>query len=199
MAQHTWTFSCIYSSLLHLWLFGVLETAVVLIHRDKLITGAVLTMPYLIMLSLTVIAAVTGCAEWIRRLPLPRSARVAMPGLVRGLQAAFVVVVGFIAAVVLYGPASVHDGRYFPVPLTSLRSARWACSTCRSACRPYPYSPSRERPPWPPTCRGTIVPLIVIVIATLLYLGSFHFSGRPRRIVYLGTYLVVLAGTAELA
>jgi uncharacterized membrane protein len=46
--------------------------------------------------------------------------------------------------------------------------------------------------------RGTIVLLVVIVIATLLYLGSFHFSGHPRRIVYLGTYLVVLAGTIAI-
>ncbi len=42
-----------------------------------------------------------------------------MPGLVRGLQGAFVIVAGFIAAVVLDGPASAHDARYFPVPLTS--------------------------------------------------------------------------------
>jgi hypothetical protein len=119
VAQHTWTFACVYSSLLYLWLFGVLETAVVLIHRDKLITGAVLTVPYLIMLGLTVIAAVIGCAEWIRRRPSLRSGGVPMPGLVRGLQVAFVIVVGFIAAVVLYGPASAHDARYFPVPLTS--------------------------------------------------------------------------------
>ena len=46
--------------------------------------------------------------------------------------------------------------------------------------------------------RGTIVLLVVIVIAILLYLGSFHFSGHPRRIVYLGTHLVVLAGTTAI-
>jgi hypothetical protein len=45
--------------------------------------------------------------------------------------------------------------------------------------------------------RGTIV-LVVIVIATLLYLGSFPFSGHPRRIVCLGTYLVVLAGATAI-
>jgi hypothetical protein len=35
------------------------------------------------------------------------------------------------------------------------------------------------------------------VIATLLNIGIFHFSAHPRRIVYLGTYLVVLAGTTS--
>ena len=198
VAQHTWTFSCVYSSLLYLWLFGVLESAVVLIHRDKLITGAVLTVPYLTMLGLTVIAAVTGCSEWIYRRPPLRSGGVAMPGLVRGLQAAFVIVVGFIAAVVLVGPASAHDARYFPVPLTSFTLGALgvfylSLSLSVLSMLGQPGMATLATYLW-----GTIVLLVVIVIATLLYLGSFHFGGHPRRIVYLGTYLVVLAGTIAI-
>jgi hypothetical protein len=34
--QHTWTFARVYTLLLYLWLFGVLETVVVIIHRNKL-------------------------------------------------------------------------------------------------------------------------------------------------------------------
>ena len=37
--QHTWTFARVYTLLLYLWLFGVLETVVVIIHRDKLPAG----------------------------------------------------------------------------------------------------------------------------------------------------------------
>jgi hypothetical protein len=198
VAQHTWTFSCVYSSLLYLWLFGVLETAVVLIHRDKLITGAVLTVPYLVMLGLTVIAAVTGFAEWIRRRPPLRSGGVAMPGLVRGLQAAFVIVVGFIAAVVLAGPASAHDARYFPVPLTSFTLGALGVFYLSLSLSVLSMLAQPGMATLATYLRGTIVLLLVIVIATLLYLGSFHFSGHPRRIVYLGTYLVVLAGTITI-
>jgi hypothetical protein len=46
--------------------------------------------------------------------------------------------------------------------------------------------------------RGTVVLVAVIVIATLLYVGIFHFGAHPRRIVYLGTYLVVLAGAIAI-
>lgn len=198
VAQHTWTLFSVYSSLLYLWLFGVLETAVVLIHRDTLITGAVLTLPYLIMLGLTVIAAVTGCAQWIRRRPPLRSGGVAMPGLVRGLQAAFVIVVGFIAAVVLYGPASAHDARYFPVPLTSFTLGALGVFYLSLSLSVLSMLTQPGTATLATYLRGTIVLLVVIVIATLLYLGSFHFSGHPRRIVYLGTYLVVLAGTIAI-
>jgi hypothetical protein len=198
VAQRIWTFSCVYSSLLYLWLFGVLETAVVLIHRGKLITSAVLTVPYLIMLGLTVIAAVTGCAEWIRRRPPLRSGGVAMPGLVRGLQAAFVIVVGFIAAVVLYGPASAHDARYFPVPLTSFTLGALGVFYLSLSLSVLSMLTQPGTATLATYLRGTIVLLVVIVIATLLYLGSFHFTGHPRRIIYLGTYLVVLAGTIAI-
>jgi hypothetical protein len=198
VVQHTSTVSSVYSSLLYLWLFGVLETAVVLINRDKLITGAVLTVPYLIMLGLTVIAAGTGCAEWIHRRPPLRSGGLAMPGLVRGLQAGFVVVVGFIAAVVLAGPTPAHDARYFPVPLTSFTLGALGVFYLSLSLSVLSMLGQRGTATLATYLRGTIVLLVVIVIATLLYLGTFHFGGHPRRIVYLATYLVVLAGTLAI-
>ena len=36
---------------------------------------------------------------------------------------------------------------------------------------------------------------MIIVIATLLNIGAFHFGAHPRHIIYLATYLVVLVGT----
>jgi len=67
--QHTWTFARVYTLLLYLWLFGVLETVVVVIHRDKLAAGAALTIPYLITLGLSVVAASLKKKDWRRRRP----------------------------------------------------------------------------------------------------------------------------------
>src|SRR5215472_2366955 len=69
IVQHTWTFARVYTLLLYLWLFGALETVVVIIHSDKLAAGAPLTAPYLITLGLTVVAALAGLADWWRRRP----------------------------------------------------------------------------------------------------------------------------------
>ena len=52
-----------YTLLLYLWLFGVLETVVAIIHRDKLATGAALTVPYLITLGLTAVAALASASS----------------------------------------------------------------------------------------------------------------------------------------
>jgi len=198
VAQHTWRFASVYTLLLYLWLFGVLETGVVLIHRDKLITGAVLTIPYLIVLGLTVIAAAAGLSEWARRRPPLRSGGIAMPGLVRGLQVGFVIVVGFIAAVVLDGPAPAHEAHYFPVPLTSFTLGALGVFYLSLSLSVLAMISQPGMDTLATYLRGTIVLLVVIVIATLLYVGTFHFGAHPKRIVYLGTYLVVLVGTIAI-
>jgi hypothetical protein len=198
VAAHTWKLAAVYPSLLYLWLFGVLETVVVLVHRGKLITGAVLTVPYLIVLGLTVIAAAAGLAEWIRKRPPLRSGGIAMPGLVRGLLVAFVLVVGFIAIVVLNGPAGAHDARYFPQPLTSFTLGALGVFYLSLSLSVLAMVSQPRMDTLASYLHGTIVLLVIIVIATLLYLGIFHFAAHPRRIVYLATYLVVLAGTTAI-
>ena len=45
---------------------------------------------------------------------------------------------------------------------------------------------------------ATVGLIIVIVIATLVFTGIFGFGAHPRHIVYLATYLVVLAGTVAI-
>ena len=69
IVQHTWTFARVYTLLLYLWLFGALETVMVIIHGDKLAAGAALTAPYLITLGLTVVAALAVLADWWSRRP----------------------------------------------------------------------------------------------------------------------------------
>jgi hypothetical protein len=46
--------------------------------------------------------------------------------------------------------------------------------------------------------RGAIGLVVIIVIATFLNIGIFHFSAHPRHIVYLATYLVVMIGSVGI-
>jgi uncharacterized membrane protein YecN with MAPEG domain len=46
--------------------------------------------------------------------------------------------------------------------------------------------------------RGAIGLVAIIVIATLLNIGIFHFSAHPRHVVYFATYVVVMIGTVVI-
>jgi hypothetical protein len=196
--QHTWTFALVYTLLLYLWLFGVLETVVVVIHRDKLVAGAALTIPYLITLGLTVAAALAGLADWRRRRPPRQGGGATMPGWVRTLQIIFVVAVAFIAAVVLYGPKTAMNARYFPQPLTSFTLDALGVFYLSLSLSVLFMIRQRGIATLVTYLRGAIGLVTIIVIATLLNIGIFHFSAHPRHIVYLATYVVVMIGTVVI-
>jgi hypothetical protein len=118
-----------------------------------------------------------------------------MPGLIRVLVTAFVIVVGFIAAVVLYGPKGAHDARYFPQPLTPFTLGALGTFYLSLSLATLALVLQRAMGTLSTWLRGTIVLLVIIVVATLVNIGLFHFGQHPRHIVYLATYLVVLVGT----
>jgi hypothetical protein len=194
VVQRTWTFARVYSLLSYLWLFGLLETAVVIIHRAKLITGAALTDPYLIMLGLTVAAALVGLADWIRLRPQLQSGGRPKPAWARSLEIAFVIVVAFIAAEVLDGPKSALDARYFPQPLTTFTLGALGVFYLSLSLAVLVMVPQRGTATLITHLQGTVALVTIIVIATLVNIGIFHFGAHPRRIVYLATYVVVLVG-----
>lgn len=196
--QHTWAFARVYTLLLYLWLFGVLETVVVIVHRDKLVAGAALTAPYLITLGLTVVAAVAGLADWRLRRPPLQGGGATMPGWVRALQVIFVVAVAFIAAVVLYGPKPALNARYFPQPLTSFTLDALGVFYLSLSLSVLFMIGQRGMATLVTYLRGALGLIIIIVIATLLNMGVFHFSAHPRHIVYLATYIVVMIGTVVI-
>ena len=198
IVQHTWTFARVYALLFYLWLFGVLETMVVIIHRDKLVTGAALTVPYLIALGLTVVAALAGLADWRRRRPPLQGGGASMPGWVRALQVIFVVAVAFIAAVVLYGPRPALNARYFPQPLTSFTLDALGVFYLSLSSSVLFMIGQRGMATLVTYLRGAIGLVMIIVIATLLNIGIFHFGAHPRHIVYLATYLVVMIGSVGI-
>jgi hypothetical protein len=198
IAQHVWAFARVYTLLLYLWLFGALETVVVLIHHGKLAAGAALTAPYLITLGLTVVAALVGLADWRRRRPPLQGGGTIMPVWARALQIVFVVAVAFIAAIVLYGPKAALNARYFPQPLTSFTLDALGVFYLSLSLSVLFMIGQRGMATLVTYLRGAIGLVIIIVIATLLNIGIFHFSAHPRHIVYLATYLVVMFGTVGI-
>jgi hypothetical protein len=196
--QHVWTFARVYSLLCYLWLFGLLETVVVIVHRAKLITGAALTVPYLIVLGVTVAAALVGLADWIRLRPSLRSGGRPMPVLVRSMEIAFVVVVGYIAVRVLDGPSPARVVRYFPQPLSTFTLGALGVFYLSLSLSVLSMITQRGMDNVITYLRATLGLIVVILIATLVYIGIFHFGTHPRRIVYLAAYLVVLAGAVAI-
>jgi CDP-diglyceride synthetase len=144
------------------------------------------------------LAAVTGLADWRRRRPPLQGEGATMPGWVRTLQIIFVVAVAFIAAVVLYGPKPAMNARYFPQPLTSFTLDALGVFYLSLSLSVLFMIRQRGMATLVTYLRGAIGLVAIIVIATLLNIGIFHFSAHPRHVVYLATYVVVMIGTVVI-
>jgi hypothetical protein len=77
-----WEWGLVYPSLVYLWAFGLLETAVLILFRSKLATGHPIAWLYLLTLAVNVLVAAVGIAEWLRLRPA-RTGSERMTGLLR--------------------------------------------------------------------------------------------------------------------
>src|SRR5918996_6035435 len=124
-AARRWEWGLVYPALIYLWSFGVLETAVVILFRDKLQLAHPIAWTYLLTLATNILVAIFGIIDWLRLHPTqPESEK--MTGFMRVLAIGFVIFVGFLG---LYGlSAQIGDlgtnGEIFPeiMSLFTLRS-----------------------------------------------------------------------------
>lgn len=203
-AARLWRWSLVYNNLLYLWTFGVLETAVLFLFRDRLILDVPLAWPYLLTLALTVIAAALGLAEWMSRRPAVEAEGQPVPRWVRALAVLFVLFVGFLA---LYGAFSGQNGygtngRIFPEPLTLFTLRAFAAFYASLAIAVVPTIWARGSEPLIVLGRAGMSFIVPITIAALINLDKFDFAARPGGLIYLGAYVVaffVVGGILLLA
>jgi hypothetical protein len=204
--------------LAYLWLFGILQAAVVIWFRDLIATRScagggfsrliptaaatpptnctvhVLTWPYLACIGLTAVFAIFGVTELVRVRPSIRGTPT--PGWIQPLVWVFVVGVGSIAAVAFLRPSSGATMRVFPERLShfTLRAfGAFYASLALSALVLAFAGSERAVLAYAVGGLGLIPP---ITIAALVYLPVFHFSAHPLQFAYIGAYVLVFVVTA---
>lgn len=184
--------SLVYNNLLYLLAFGLLQTAVLLLFRDRLILDVPLAWPYILTLVMTGLTAVLGVAEWARRRPAVEPEGQPVPAWVRGLAVLFVLFVGFLA---LYGAFSGQsgygtDGSIFPEPLSLFTLRAFAAFYASLAIAVIPTIWARGTAPLIVLGRAGLSFIVPITIAALVNFDKFDFAGRPGGLIYLGAYVI---------
>ena len=117
-----------YSSLIYLWLFGILETCVVLAFRAKLNLGHPLAWLYLAVLAVNDLAALVGVLDWLSIRPRGERFGPANNWLLTSLEILFILFVGFLATYGLFAKA----GGSAPMEAFSRRSCPFSrCGVSR--------------------------------------------------------------------
>lgn len=182
-----WT--AVYLLQLYLGVFGLLETAVLLLFRAKLILNVPLALPYISALGLTVITAVFALLDWQRQ--HPSSKQTHFPTWLRLIVIAFAIFVGLIAIAVLRSQPGglATEGKVFPEPLTLFTLRAFGSFYIALAIGAVPAIWDRHLSSWATYTRAGFSLILTILIACLLNLDLFNFASHPLQWVYFGAYL----------
>jgi hypothetical protein len=188
-----WRWSVVHPCLIYLWAFGVLEAAVVVVHRNALRLGVPLAWPYLLVVGLTVVAAVLGILDWARLRPAAAPEGLPVPWWVRGMLIGFVAIVSILGLLLLPRTTPTQGG-IFPDRLTVFTVRAFGAFYAALAIGAIPTLLARRFAPilaftW--TGMALIVPILA---AAIVNLDKFDFVARPDGLIYVGAYVVALFG-----
>ena len=193
VSARIWRWSVVHPCLIYLWAFGMLEAAVVIIHRNALRLDVPMAWPYLLAVALTVVASVVGILDWARLRPPATTEGLPVPLWVRVMMISFFVLVSILGLVLL--PRSTpSQGGIFPDRLTVFTLRAFGAFYSALAIGAIPTLIAHRFAPilafaW--TGTALIVPILA---AAIVNLEKFDFVARPDGLIYVGTYVVALFG-----
>ena len=182
-----WT--AVYLLQLYLGVFGVLETAVLILFRDKLILNVPLALPYILALVLTVITAVFALLDWQKQRPSNKNH--SFPNWVRVIVVGFVGFVGLIAFLVLRAQPGglATEGGAFPEPLTLFTLRAFGSFYTALTIGAIPAVWDRHISGWMAYTRAGLALILTILLACLLNISKFDFANHPGQWLYFGAYV----------
>ena len=193
-----WEWRRVRTALIYLWLFGLFETAVLVVFRDKLQLSHVTAWLYVVTLMVNALAAVWGIAEWLRVRPDSRAVGEKPTLAMRAFVAGYVVFVAFLA---LFGAARGLTGRgatgaVFPEALSAFSVSSFAAFYLALSLSALPLLWTRDRDTLSHHGYASYGLVLIITVATFVYIDRFDFAARPLGLVYIGAYLLVAFLTA---
>jgi hypothetical protein len=191
-AARGWTregLSRVYASVVAVWLFCVLELAVVIGFASALRLDNWLTYPYLLALLLGVISALLGAPVLWGRRPLLATQGDGNPGWLRLTYAVFTVVTLLLA--IAATTLDVSNGRVVPEPLSPFSATAFAAFLVALAAGAAPMVVSHDPEPAAQYARAGLFPDVLALAAALAFTSSFDLAARPGGWLYIGAYLLV--------
>ena len=188
-----WQWGLIYTSLLYLWTFGVLEAGVLLVFRANLKLGHPIAWLYLATLVINLLGAIAGFADWLRLHPKPLASGPAAPRSAWFATLAFLLFVGFLGLYGLFAPngAAGTRGGIFPEVMSNFTLRSFGAFYFALAITVAPLLGKGRNPANYLHHGFAAFGLIVfITAAAFVYIGLFDFVHRPGGLAYFGAYLI---------
>ncbi|RJP50015.1 MAG: hypothetical protein C4583_11425 [Anaerolineaceae bacterium] len=193
VSARRWEWGIVHSALLYLWLFGILETGVLFLFRDKLNLSHPIAWMYLATLLVNVLTALVGLVDWLRLRP---SLDPSSPRISSGQTVTVILFVLFVGSLGIYGMIAQNgwvgtNGGIFPevMSLFTLRSFGVFYFSLALAVVPYLWTKNFNALLHHSYASYGLI--FFITAAAFVYLGLFDFAKNPGGLLYFAAYLGV--------
>ena len=188
-----WEWWRVKTALLYLWLFGLLQTGVLIVFRDKLLFAHPIAWLYFIALAVNVLAALWGIVEWLRVRPAREPEGDPPTAMMRVFVTAYVLFVAFLGVFgISRGLAGRGAGGFvFPEPMSAFSLSSFSVFYLALALSAIPLLWQRNRDTLFHHGFSSYGLIVIITLATFVYIDRFDFVGRPLGLLYIGAYLIV--------
>jgi hypothetical protein len=193
ISARRWDWQLVSTSLLYLWLFGILECIVLLLFRSEIKLTQFISQLYVFTLSANFITAIVGIADWLRVRPTLRAEQPEIPRLLRILPLGAVLFTGTLGVYGLLVPFGgfVTNGEVFPEPLFPLVLRAFATFYFSLALAVVPLLRYPNLRLFLNHIYSALGFIITITIAALVYIRLFDFAKYPFGLGYIGAYVAV--------
>lgn len=191
-STRNWKWPAIYPCLVYLWVFGLVQTLVLVMFREKLLLDSSIAWAYILAITLNLICSVFGIIQWHRTRPEIKREGPFVSSLVHNGIIVGVVTVGLIVLATIVGADSVVDGRTLPekMGLFSLRAfSMFYLSIFLGGAT---LIGARGMTPIVNYAEGGLALTIPITLASIIYLRNADFAKHPAGLAYIVIYLVVI-------
>jgi hypothetical protein len=179
--------------ILYLALFGLFETGVLIVFRQRVLTASPLAWIYLVTIAATAVFAIAALIEACTKRPVVARAGAPTGAATAGFTLAFILLVGFLGC---YGLLAVEGMRglnagVFPEQLSpfSLRAFGSFYLALALAVIPLLWSRGLDNVLTHGFCAYGLI--LFITAAALVFIDRFDFAARPTQAIYIGIYLLV--------
>ncbi|HEX2179208.1 MAG TPA: hypothetical protein VHL54_06785 [Actinomycetota bacterium] len=180
--------STAYPGLLFLGVFGILQSAVLLVSSGDLEVRGQPGAGYLLAVAAVTLAGLWWVYEWSRDRGEPASGGTPTPLALRVVSAVFVLFSAFFGIRLLFGIS--QGGNIWPGVLSPVTGRSFGAFYLALAIAVAPLVFSRTLAPILALLPAAVVGSVVITIPALVHIELFDFGARPGGLVYLGTYLL---------
>jgi hypothetical protein len=188
-----WEWKLVYSSLIYLWLFGVLETCVVMAFREKLNLEHPIAWLYLAALLVNDLAAIFGLFDWLRIRPKRERFGAELNREAYSVVVVFILFVGFLSVYGLFAKTGSFgtNGGIFPEVLSPFTLRSFAVFYLSLTLGMVPYLWDKNLNSLLHHSFASYALVVIITLAAFAYLSIFDFVQRPGGLLYFGAYLAV--------